>query len=133
MSHLIYYCASLVMVCGLFIMISSDNYLRKIIGLGIFQNSVLIFYIAFGKARGGVPPIDQCIEKTIDNCQQIYSNPLPHILMLTAIVVGFSTFAVGLALIYRIYKQYGTISEHDISIEINDTNQIYSAESNVNR
>lgn len=110
--QLVYYIASIIMTSGLFIMITSDNYLRKIIGLSIFQSSVLLFYIAFAKVKGGIPPIDKC--SLTNDCSYIYANPLPHILMLTAIVVGFATFAVGLSLIYRIYNQFGSISENDI-------------------
>ena len=93
--HFIYLVAVIVFACGLYIMLTSENYIRKIIGLGIFQNSILIFYVALGKARGGIVPIDVGSAAT-------YSSPLPHVLMLTAIVVGFATLAVGLALALRI-------------------------------
>lgn len=113
MLNIIYFFALIIFVAGLFIMLTSDNYLRKIVGLGVFQSSVLIFYIALGKVEGGIPPVEQCV-----NCNNIiYSNPLPHVLMLTAIVVGFATLSVGLALIYRIYQQFGTISESEIDSE----------------
>ena len=95
------------MALGLFIMLTSDNYLKKIIGLGVFQGSILIFYVALGKVNAGAPPIFN--ENVSD-----YSSPLPAVLMLTAIVVGFATLSVGLALIYRIYKQFGSINESDI-------------------
>ena len=94
-------------------MLTSDNYVRKIIGLSIFQSSVLIFYIALGKISNGIIPIDIC--KGADNCTHVLSSPLPHVLMLTAIVVGFATLSVGLALIYQIYNEYGTISEAKIN------------------
>ena len=89
--HLIYIVAIIVFLSGLYMMLTSRNCIRKIIGLGIFQNSILIFYIAPGKASNGVPPIDY-------GSAVSYSAPLPHVLMLTAIVVGFATLAVGLAL-----------------------------------
>lgn len=92
-------------------MITSDNYIKKIIGLGLFQNSVLVFYIALGKAKDGVVPINLC--NTID-CNYIYTSPIPHVLMLTAIVVGFSTLSVGLALILQIKREFGTINESEI-------------------
>lgn len=107
MNNYIYYSAAGILVSGLFIMLTSDNYIKKIVGLGIFQSSVLIFYIAFGKIYSGIPPIFQ------DNVIK-YSSPLPHVLMLTAIVVGFSTLSVGLALIYKIYKHFATTSESEI-------------------
>ena len=118
MSNLIYFFAVIIFTIGLFIMLTSDNYIRKIIGLGIFQNAVLIFYIALGKVSHGTAPIDRCLEN-ITGCQQIYSSPLPQVLMLTAVVVGFVTLSVGLALIYRIFRQFGTISENTIN-ESND-------------
>ncbi len=113
MQNIIYFFAVLVLVTGLFIMLTSDNYLRKILGLGIFQSSVLFFYIALGKVSGAILPIDIC--PNLANCPYNFSSPLPHVLMLTAIVVGFSTMSVGLALIYKIYKEYGTISESAIT------------------
>lgn len=115
MHNIIYFLAVSIFTIGLFIMITSDNYVRKIIGLGIFQSSVLIFYISLGKVDVGIPPI---FKEGID----IYSSPLPHVLMLTAIVVGFATLSVGLAFMYRIFKQFGTISESQISKEYDDNN-----------
>lgn len=111
--NIIYCLALILLACGLFIMLTNTNYLRKIIGLGIFQTSVLIFYISLGKIKNGIPPI-------ITDKSLAYSNPLPHVLMLTAIVVGFATLSVGLALIYRIYQQWGTIDEHEIILISND-------------
>ncbi len=113
MENIIYFFAVLVLATGLFIMLTSDNYLRKIIGLGVFQSSVLLFYIALGKMSAGILPIDICAKLT--NCPYSFSSPLPQVLMLTAIVVGFSTMSVGLALIYQIYKEYNTILESDIN------------------
>jgi multicomponent Na+:H+ antiporter subunit C len=96
-------------------MLTADNYFGKIIGLTIFQNSVLIFYLAIGKVKGGIPPIDIC-SSDINNCHILYTSPLPHVLMLTAIVVGFATLAVGLALILKIYQNFGSISEDEIKL-----------------
>lgn len=116
MTHFIYFIALAIFLCGMFMMLTSDSYIRKIIGLSIFQSSVLIFYIALGKVAGGVIPIERCVN-SLSNCQEFtYSNPLPHVLMLTAIVVSFSTLSFGLALIYRIYKQFGTIFESKINL-----------------
>lgn len=118
MLNIIYFFALIVLTSGLYIMLTSDNYLRKILGLGIFQSSVLIFYIALGKAKSGIVPIDIC--NGAANCQHVYSSPLPHVLMLTAIVVGFATMSVGLALIYRIRDEYGTVLESEIDIKEGD-------------
>jgi len=112
MQHLIYIFAIIILNAGLFIMLTSDNYVRKIIGLGVFQSSVLIFYISLGKTRDGIVPIDLCLNAL--NCPHIYSSPIPHVLMLTAIVVGFATMSVGLALVYQIKREYDTVSEREI-------------------
>lgn len=116
--NLIYFFALVILLCGLFIMLTSDNYIRKIIGLTIFQSSVLVFYIALGKVSGGIVPIDRCTNTAEDCLKFTYSNPLPHVLMLTAIVVGFSTLSFGLALIYRIYKHFNTVLESEVSKSI---------------
>lgn len=115
MLNIVYIFASIILTSGLFIMITSDNYIRKILGLGIFQNSVLIFYIALAKIDTGIVPINICSQSTF--CPHTYTSPLPHVLMLTAIVVGFATLAVGLALIYRIHNQFGTILESKINLK----------------
>lgn len=115
MAHIIYFFAIIILTSGLFIMLTSDNYVRKIIGLGVFQSSVLIFYIALAKVDKGIVPINHCIEEINQKCNYIYSNPLPHVLMLTAIVVGFANLSVGFSLISRISKQFGTVSENMIN------------------
>ncbi|GAB4163746.1 MAG: Na+/H+ antiporter subunit C [Rickettsiaceae bacterium] len=113
MQNLVYIFAIIVLNAGLFIMLTSDNYVRKIIGLGVFQSSVLIFYIALGKTADGIVPIDICSDAS--NCPYIFSSPLPHVLMLTAIVVGFATMSVALALIFQIKREYNTILESKIN------------------
>ncbi len=110
MSHLIYFFALILLTSGLFIMLTSHNYIHKVIGLGVFQSSVLVFYLALGKVKTGIVPIMQEGVTT-------YTSPLPHVLMLTAIVVGFATLSVALSLIYQIYKHFGTISENEISFD----------------
>ena len=97
---MIYLLAVIVLCTGLYIMIVDNNYIRRIIGLGIFQTSCLIFFIALGKINIGIIPFEKCIGE--EPCAYAYSGALPHVLMLTAIVVGFATLGVGLALIYRI-------------------------------
>ena len=98
------------MMVGFYILISRRNLVKKILGLSIFQTSVFIFYISMGKIDGGTAPI--LIEGGTD---VVYSNPLPHVLILTAIVVGVSTTAVGLALVVRIKEAYGTIEGDEIN------------------
>lgn len=100
------------MMTGLYAIITSRNLVKKMIGLSLFQTSVLLLYISMGKIKGGQAPILECMDPA--TCPTLYSNPLPHVLMLTAIVVGVATLAVGLALIIRIKEKYGTVSEDDI-------------------
>ena len=103
------------MMVGFYILISRRNLVKKILGLNIFQTSVFIFYISMGKITGGTAPI--LIE---GEGEVIYSNPLPHVLILTAIVVGVSTTAVALALVVRIKEAYGTIEGDEMSAMDNE-------------
>jgi multicomponent Na+:H+ antiporter subunit C len=95
------------MMTGFYVVIASGNLVKKIIGLNLFQASVFILYISMGKVSGGAAPI---LRETV----QTYSNPLPHVLILTAIVVGVATTALGLALVVRIKEAYGTAEEDEI-------------------
>ena len=95
------------MVAGLYIVIARGNMVKKLVGLSLFQTSVYLLYISPGKIIGGTAPI-------IDPKFAVYSNPLPHVLILTAIVVGVATLALGLALVVRINEAYGTIEEDEI-------------------
>lgn len=97
------------MVSGLYIVVARGNMVKKLVGLGLFQTSVYLLYISPGKILGGTAPI---IIK--DAPQTVYSNPLPHVLILTAIVVGVATLAVGLALVVRINEAFGTIEEDEL-------------------
>lgn len=105
-----YWIVILLMMTGLYVVMSCRNLLKKIVGLNIFQASVFVFYISIAKVSGGTAPI---LKDGID----VYSNPLPHVLILTAIVVGVATTALGLALIVRIHGDYGTIEEDEIEAE----------------
>ena len=102
-----YWIVVALMLAGLYVVISRRNLVKQMVGLGIFQASVFILYIAMGKVEGGTAPI-------IAEGFTSYSNPLPHVLILTAIVVGVATLAVGLALIVRINEAYGTIEDDEI-------------------
>ena len=110
--HLPYWLFIILMLSGLFIVVSRGNLIKKIVGLNIFQTSVFMFYISIGKMKGGTAPI--LLDKSADNSAFIYSNPLPHVLILTAIVVGIATTALGLALIIKIREEYDTVEEDDI-------------------
>ena len=95
------------MMVGFYIVIAHGNLIKKIVGLSIFQTSVFIFYISMAKVEGGTAPI---LAEGINQ----YSNPLPHVLILTAIVVGIATTALALALAVRIKEAYGSIEEEEI-------------------
>ena len=106
-SHYSYWVTVFLMIAGLYIVVSRDNLMKKLIGLGILQTSVYLLYIAPGKLIGGTAPI-------VADQFQTYSNPLPHVLILTAIVVGVATLALGLAIVVRIREAYDTIEEDEI-------------------
>ncbi len=109
-----YWIVIFLMMTGFYIVISGGNLIKKVIGLNIFQTSVFLLYITMGKVHGGTAPIlADGIEK--------YSNPLPSVLILTAIVVGVATTAVALSLIVRIREAYGTVEEDEIN-ELDGTN-----------
>ena len=108
-SHYNYWLIIILMMLGLYVVVSRGNLVKKIVGLNIFQTSVFLLYISLGKVSGGTAPI-------LTGKPETCSNPLPHVLMLTAIVVGIATTALGLALVVRIRESYGTIEEDDILI-----------------
>lgn len=157
--HYNYAVVIVLMMIGLYVVFSSSNMIKKLVGLSIFQTSVFLLYITMGKVSGGKPPIidpsefnnshgsehgtehaveavhgaEHAVVETshegVDTLQSvseasghaihevsgaIYSNPLPHVLILTAIVVGVATLAIGLALVVRIRETYGTIEEDEI-------------------
>jgi len=95
------------MVSGLYVVIARGNMIKKLVGLSLFQTSVYLLYLSPGKIIGGTAPI-------LDSNYTVYSNPLPHVLILTAIVVGVGTLALGLALVVRINEEFGTIEEDDL-------------------
>ncbi len=108
-----YWMVVVLMMTGFYIVIAHNNLVKKIVGLNIFQVSVFVFYITMAKVKGGTAPI-------LAEGIEIYSNPLPHVLILTAIVVGVATTALGLALVVRIYDAYGTIEDDEIEARENE-------------
>ncbi|MBL4854717.1 MAG: cation:proton antiporter subunit C [Robiginitomaculum sp.] len=122
------------MMTGLFAVFASHNMIKKLVGLSVFQTSVFLLYISLSKVTGGRPPVLSKKElhgygdsyakagdgadaayKTVEKTAEIiYSNPLPHVLILTAIVVGVATLAIGLALVVRTREEYGSIEEDEI-------------------
>lgn len=104
-----YWVFAIVLTVGLYIVIAKANLVKKLIGLSIFQSAVFLMYITMDKVEGGTAPI---IQKGVED--QVFSNPLPQVLILTAIVVGVSTLALGLAIVVRIKECYGTIEEDEV-------------------
>ena len=102
------------MMIGFYAVIARGNMVKKMIGLNIFQTSVFMLYISMGKIANGTAPI------LTGDPQTVYSNPLPHVLILTAIVVGVATTAVGYALIIRIQESFGTIEDDDLIALMDD-------------
>ena len=138
LAHYNYIVVVILMMTGLYVVFASSNMIKKLVGLSIFQTSVFLLYISIGKVTGGKPPIVDPSEFKNDHggghevaqtasdagaathdvavheaAEAIYSNPLPHVLILTAIV-GVATLAIGLALVVRIRETYGTIEEDEI-------------------
>ncbi len=110
--HANYWLFVFLMMTGFYIVVAKGNLVKKVIGLNMFQSAVIMLYISMGKIAGGTAPIfpaDMQIDPEV-----VYTNPLPHVLMLTAIVVGIATTALALALIVRIREEYETIEEADI-------------------
>ena len=105
--HYNYVVTIFLMMAGLYIVVARGNLVKKLLGLSIFQTSVYLLYIGPAKIIGGTAPI-------IDPAYSVYSNPLPHVLILTAIVVGIATLALGLALVVLINEAYGTVEEEEI-------------------
>lgn len=111
LGHMNYWLFVILMMTGLYIVVAKGNLLKKVVGLNVFQAAVFMLYISMGKVSGGTAPI------LTGNPDEVYSNPLPHVLILTAIVVGIATTALGLALIVRINESYGTVEEDEILAE----------------
>ena len=108
-----YWIAIVLMMTGFYVVVSRGNLVKKIVGLNIFQTSVFILYISMSKVSGGTAPI-------LAEGFETYSNPLPHVLILTAIVVGVATTALALALVVRIRNAYGTIEDDEIEGQEDD-------------
>ena len=102
-----YWITIFLMIAGLYVVVARGNMVKKLVGLSLFQTSVYLLYISPGKILGATAPI-------IAEGFETYSNPLPHVLILTAIVVGVATLALGLAITVRISEAFGTIEEDDL-------------------
>jgi multicomponent Na+:H+ antiporter subunit C len=109
-----YWIAIILILIGFYAMIAKDNLIKKIIGLSIFQTAIFLLYISLadiGPLPRGTAPI---VSEEMLSMGYVYVNPLPHVLILTAIVVAVATTAVALGLVIRMYEEYGTIEETEI-------------------
>ncbi len=107
--HFHYWVFVLLLVIGFYAVLARTNLIKKLLGLSIFQAAVFLLFISMGKVDGGTAPI------VLDGrWDQVFSNPLPQVLILTAIVVGISTLALGLAIVVRIKEAYGRIDDIDV-------------------
>ncbi len=113
-----YLMSVLLMMVGLWAMIAKNNLVKKIIGMSIFQPAIILFYVSISTKRGGTIPILTAEDIAAGSANAIsaanYDNPLPHVLMLTAIVVGVATLGVALAIIQKVYAEHGTLEEDEI-------------------
>lgn len=131
LTHFNYVTIVVLMMVGLFIVFATGNFLKRMIGLALFQTTTGLFFISLGKVEGGTAPIiidakseaGQALASAQAPTQVaqfgvegvVYSNPLPHVLILTAIVVGLATLAVGLAIAVRVREAYGTVEADEIA------------------
>jgi multicomponent Na+:H+ antiporter subunit C len=106
-----YWVFIILMLIGFYAIIAKKNLIKKMIGLNIFQTAIFLFFISLGAVKGGTAPI---VSADMIQKGYVYVNPLPHVLILTAIVVSVATTAVALSLIIRMHEEYGTIEEDEI-------------------
>ncbi|QTA85722.1 NADH-quinone oxidoreductase domain-containing protein [Desulfonema magnum] len=120
-----YWAYVILMMIGMYAMITKNNLVKKIIGMNIFQTAIILFYISVAAKKGGTIPIISHGHNGGDHAVHAmdFINPLPHVLMLTAIVVSVATLGVALALAIKIYRQYGTLEEDEINAQLRETPQ----------
>ena len=106
-----YWVSVALMLIGFYGIFAKDNLIKKVIGLSIFQTAIFLYFISLGAVKGGTAPI---VSEEIIRKGYVYANPLPHVLILTAIVVSVATAAVALSLIIRMHDEYGSIEEREI-------------------
>ena len=122
-----YWIYIILMMIGLYAIIAKNNLVKKIVGMNVFQTAIILFYISIGAKRGATIPIIEHIQgghnpsagHQVTNAAR-YINPLPHVLMLTAIVVAVATLGVALALAIKVYNQYQTLEEDEILAQIRE-------------
>jgi multicomponent Na+:H+ antiporter subunit C len=120
-----YWLYIILMMIGLYAMIVKNNLVKKLVGMNIFQTAIILFYISIGYKRGATIPIIENAHGGHHGAPQAieaaaYINPLPHVLMLTAIVVSVATFGVALALAVKVYQRYQTLEEDEIRMRLRE-------------
>ncbi len=121
-----YWAFLILLLIGLHAMISKNNLVKKVIGMSIFQSAIILFYVSIGWKKGATIPIAvhghgaETVHQSAAELVAGFANPLPHVLMLTAIVVGVSTLGVALAIIQKINRVYETIEEDEILEKIKE-------------
>lgn len=110
-----YWIYVVLMMIGFYAMIGKNNLVKKLLGMNIFQTAIILMFISSGVKKGGLIPVldkQAALENGVNAA--LINNPVPHVLMLTAIVVAVSVTGVALALIQRIHRRYGTLEENEI-------------------
>jgi multicomponent Na+:H+ antiporter subunit C len=110
-----YWIYVVLMMIGFYAMIGKNNLVKKLLGMNIFQTAIILMFISSGVKKGGLIPIidkQAALEQGVNAA--LINNPVPHVLMLTAIVVSVSVTGVALALMQRIHRRYGTLEENEI-------------------
>ncbi|WP_022668916.1 cation:proton antiporter subunit C [Desulfospira joergensenii] len=119
-----YWLYIILMMIGLYAMISKNNLIKKLVGMNIFQTAIILFYVSIGfKHEGTIPIIKETSGHGAHHAAiqaAHYINPLPHVLMLTAIVVSVATFGVAMALCVRIYQRYQTLEEDELRMRLSE-------------
>lgn len=110
-SRWVYIAVFILLAIGLYMMIANDHLVKKIIGVNLFQTAIFLFFIASAYVDGGSAPV---VPAESAPGELVIASPLPHVIVLTAIVVGVALTAVGLALSVRIYSSYGTLNEETV-------------------
>jgi multicomponent Na+:H+ antiporter subunit C len=116
-----YWLYVVLMMIGLYAMIAKNNLIKKLVGMNIFQTAIILFYVSIGYKQGATLPIIENAHGGHGSVNAInYINPLPHVLMLTAIVVSVATFGVAMALAVRIYQRYQTLEEDELRMRLSE-------------
>lgn len=110
--HFNYWAIAVLLLIGLYGIMAKDNLLKKLMALNIMQASVILFFINLAQKSGSTVPVLMTGDRHPD--PGMYTNPLPHALMLTAVVVGLSTTGVALSLLIRIHRRYGSLEEPEV-------------------